>query len=229
MTTAQLVRVPRAWGAGGEPMCKAAMMRLPFEDAATVAEASLSEQTAAIARVLPDRPIVVGGCCGAHVGAVAGLAHRHGRIGVVWLDAHGDLNTPQSSPSGNEWGMPFRIILDQGHAAVEDSILIGARSLDPPEQAFIAETALATSIDDLDRVLEGVRGVYIAFDCDVLDPTAIACFMPEPGGISMDEATAIVARVADGVPVLGMGLTAFLPDESNVPRLVGLCSAAGLA
>jgi arginase len=188
-------------------MCDAAAMPLPVRDAATIAEASLADQTAALAAALPERSVVLGGCCCAHIGAVAGCAARHGRIGIVWLDAHGDLNTPQSSPSGNEWGMPFRVILDQGHAAVGDCILIGARSLDPPEQAFIAETGLADSVDDLDRLLDRVPGVYVAFDCDVLDPGQIACFMPEPGGLSLDEAVDILERVAGRVPILGMGLS----------------------
>ena len=66
------------------------------------------------ARELPERPLVLGGCCCAHVGAVRELARRHGRVGVVWLDAHGDLNTPESSPSGNAWGMPLRMLIDAG-------------------------------------------------------------------------------------------------------------------
>jgi arginase len=183
-------------------MREAAMMPLPLGESATVAEDSLAAQTAAIAAALPDRPVVLGGCCCSHIGAVAGLAQRHGRIGVVWLDAHGDLNTPQSSPSGNEWGMPFRIVLDDGYAAVGDCVLIGARSLDPAEEEFIAEAKLGHSIDDLERVLDGVDGVYVAFDFDVLDPDEIACFMPEPGGISLDEGVAIVERVSALVPVI---------------------------
>ena len=205
------------------------MMPLPLGESITVAEDSLAAQTPAIADPLPDRPVVLGGCCCTHIGAVAGLARRHGRIGVVWLDAHGDLNTPQSSPSGNQWGMPFRIILEDGHAAIGDCVLIGARSLDPSEQTFIAESALATSIDDLDRVLGGVDGAYVAFDCDVLDPDEIACFMPQPGGISLDEAVAIVQGVSDRVPILGLGLTGLVAAAENIPRLVRLCNAAGLA
>ena len=68
----------------------------------------------ATARELPARPLVLGGCCCSHVGAVRELARRHGRIGVVWIDAHGDLNTPESSPSGNAWGMPLRMLIDAG-------------------------------------------------------------------------------------------------------------------
>ncbi|SRR5260221_10014867 len=210
-------------------MCEAAMMPLPLGESITVAEDSLAAQTTAIAVALPDRPVVLGGCCCTHIGAVAGLAQRHGRIGVVWLDAHGDLNTPHSSPSGNEWGMPFRIILDDGHAAVGDCVLIGARSLDPPEEAFIAESALAHSIDDLERVLGGVDGAYVAFDCDVLDPDQIECFMPEPGGISLDEGVAIVRGVHDRVPILGLGLTGLVSSAENVSRLMRLCDAAGLS
>jgi arginase len=225
----RLVRVPRAWGQGGEAMCEAAIMPLPLGESITVAEDSLAAQTTAIAVALPDRPVLLGGCCCTHIGAVAGLAQRHGRIGVVWLDAHGDLNTPHSSPSGNEWGMPFRIILDDGHAAVGDCVLIGARSLDPPEEAFIAESALAHSIDELERVLGGVDGAYVAFDCDVLDPDEIECFMPEPGGISLEEGVAIVRGVHDRVPILGLGLTGLVSGAENVSRLMSLCDAAGLS
>jgi len=125
--------------------------------------------------------------------------------------------------------MPFRIILDDGHAAVGDCVLIGARSLDPPEEAFIAESALAHSIDDLERVLGGVDGAYVAFDCDVLDPDQIECFMPEPGGISLDEGVAIVRGVHDRVPILGLGLTGLVSSAENVSRLMRLCDAAGLS
>jgi arginase len=210
-------------------MCEAALMALPFDGSVTVAEESLEAQTAAIASALPQRPVVLGGCCCAHIGAVTGLAQRHGRIGVVWLDAHGDLNTPQSSPSGNEWGMPFRIILDQSLAAVGDCVLIGARSLDPPEQHFIAETRLACSIDDLDRVLDGVDGVYVAFDFDVLEAGEIECFMPEPGGISLDEGVAIVEQVSRRAPIVGIGLTGLVSSQDNAPPLVRVCQAAALA
>ncbi|HXK14008.1 MAG TPA: arginase family protein, partial [Gaiellaceae bacterium] len=66
-------------------------MSLPWPEAATVAEETLEAQIAATARELPQRPLVLGGCCCAHVGAVRELARRHGRVAVVWLDAHGDL------------------------------------------------------------------------------------------------------------------------------------------
>ena len=112
---AGLVRVPRAWGVGrrGDGGSGAARtFRSP--EALVVERSSLEEQSDEIARGLPRRPLVLGGCCCAHVGAIRGLAGRHDRLAVVWLDAHGDLNTPETSPSGNLWGMPLRMAIDEG-------------------------------------------------------------------------------------------------------------------
>src|SRR5919202_6199468 len=108
--SAGMVRVPRAWGDGGEPMVRAARLPLDLPETAVVEEDTLASQNLAIASDLPERPLILGGCCCSHVGAVEGLATRHDRVAVVWLDAHGDLNTPESSPSGNEWGMPLRML-----------------------------------------------------------------------------------------------------------------------
>src|SRR5439155_20565007 len=76
---AGLVRVPRAWGDGGESMAEAAHMSAPWPEAATIDEETLEDQVAAMGRQLPARPLVLGGCCCSHVGAVRELA-RHGRI-----------------------------------------------------------------------------------------------------------------------------------------------------
>src|SRR5207248_6613842 len=116
---------------------------------------------------LPERPLVLGGCCCSHVGAVEGLATRHDRLAVVWLDAHGDLNTPESSPSGNEWGMPLRMLIDGGAIDAEHVALVGARNLDPPEEEFIAASGVHVGDDAVDRVLERVDCVYVALDVDV--------------------------------------------------------------
>ena len=205
-------------------MTRAALMDIGVAEAATVAEATVPEQTQRVRSVLPERAVVLGGCCCTHVGAVAGAADRAGRVAVVWVDAHGDLNTPQTSPSGNEWGMPYRMILDDGHSRVEDSCLIGARSLDPPEQEFIVTRGLATELGSLDDV----AGAYIAFDCDVLDPSQIDCFMPEPDGISLDQGVAVVEQVASRTTILGMGLTGLVESPGNPARLRRLLDAAGL-
>ncbi len=221
---AGLVRVPRAWGDGGEEMIEAAGLPLNYPEASVVEEDSLVAQTLAVASDLPARPLVLGGCCCSHIGAVEGLAARHERLGVIWLDAHGDLNTPQTSPSGNEWGMPLRMLLDGGAVEARDVALVGTRNLDPPEVEFMA----AAGIDaDLDRVLGGATAVYVALDCDVLDPGEMTVFMPEPGGMTVAEVERLFGEIRGRATVAGAGLTGLAPDPANVEPLERLCAALG--
>jgi arginase len=225
---AGLVRVPRAWGKGGERMAEAAYLALPYPEAAVVDEETLTEQNLALAAALPERPLVLGGCCCAHIGAVEGLATRYERLGVVWLDAHGDLNTPATSPSGNAWGMPLRMLLDSGTIHPADVVLVGARNLDPPEVEFIAATGLKTGERGLETVVEGADAVYVALDCDVLDPDdAVVTFMPEPGGLTVIEAASLLRQVAAQRAVAGAGLTGLAPAPANADSLVRLVGALG--
>jgi arginase len=219
---AGLVRVPRAWGAGGDAMAEAARLPVPYPEALVVERGSLEEQSAAVADGLPARPLVLGGCCCSHVGAIRGLARRHARLAVVWLDAHGDLNTPETSPSGNEWGMPLRMAIDEGSVRAEDVALVGARDLDPPEVAFMTAAGID---DDVGRALAGTDAVYVAFDVDVLDPSACRSFMPVASGASLAEAESILREVASRAPVAGFGLTGVVP-ETDVATLVRLAVAA---
>ena len=210
---AGLVRVPRVWGHGGAAMAEAARLELPWPEAATVEEDTLDAQNEALARELPQRPLVLGGCCCSHVGAVRELARRHGRIGVVWIDAHGDLNTPASSPSGNQWGMPLRMLIDAGDVRAEDVILLEARNLDAPELEFIAEAGIRQALGELPDT------IYVAVDCDALRPGELDVFMPEPGGPTLEQLEALLAELP--LPV-GAGLTGLTWSERNealVPRL----------
>jgi arginase family enzyme len=225
---AGLVRVPRAWGEGGEAMEEAARLPLPYPEATVVEEGSLGEQNLAIASDLPERPLVLGGCCCAHVGAVEGLAARNDRLALVWFDAHGDLNTPESSPSGNLWGMPLRMLLDSGAVEPQDVILLGSRNLDPPEREYVASTGLRTDASELEAVLDGVDGVYVALDVDSLDPAEISAFMPEPGGLTVAEVERLLARVRERSAVLGAGFSALAAEPANVETLARFCAALGL-
>jgi arginase len=221
---AGLVRVPRAWGDGGEAMVEAAHLPLDYPEAGVVEEDTLQAQTLTMAADLPERPLVLGGCCCSHVGAVNGLASRHDRLGVVWIDAHGDLNTPESSPSGNEWGMPLRMLIDGGAIDPLDVALIGARSLDPPEVEFIANAGIQ---DSADAVLDRVDCVYVALDCDVFDPGEMSVFMPEPGGPTVAEIEKILCGLRDRGAVVGAGLSGLAPEPANVEKLERLCTALG--
>ena len=221
---AGLLRVPNAWGTGGEAMANAAYTDLPYPEVAIVERPTLEEQTLAIADGLPERPVVVGGCCCAHIGVASGLARRVERLGVVWFDSHGDLNTPESSPSGNAWGMPFRTIIDAGVIDVADAALVGARSLDPPEVAYM----LAMGIDDsIDRALDGVDATYVALDLDVLDPREIDVLIPEPNGFSASELEALLGELASATTIAGIGLTGFLATDRNAAVARRMLAAAG--
>ena len=221
---AGLVRVPAAWGSGGEAMAEGARIALPYPEVAVVERDTLADQSAAVAEALAARPIVVGGCCCAHVGAVQGVARRVERLGIVWIDAHGDLNTPETSPSGNQWGMPFRMILDAGFVRPEDAALVGARSLDSPEVEFMA----ANGIDDsLERALGAVDATYVALDLDVLDPSEVDVLISEPDGPSADEVEALLGDIAGRTALAGIGLTGFLPTERNAALAARMLAAAG--
>src|SRR5262245_53568321 len=205
-------------------MMEAAKLPVPYPEAAIVSEATLAEQNLALALELPERPLVLGGCCCAHVGAVEGLAARHGRVAVLWLDAHGDLNTPETSPSGNEWGMPLRTLLDRGTIDAADVVLWGARNLDPPEEEFIAAAGIG---DDPVVLLERAGAVYVALDCDVLAPDELAVFMPEPGGPTLAEVEQLLTRVRESGKLVGVGFTGLAPDPANVEKVERLAAALG--
>jgi len=223
-----LVRVPRAWGTGGERMAEAAWLELPYPEAAVVAEPSLAEQTLALAADLPDRPLVLGGCCCAHIGAVEGLSQGEDTLAVVWIDAHGDLNTPASSPSGNAWGMPLRMLIDDGAVDPANVALVGARALDPPEEQFIAESGLHTGAGAVAGALAGTDAVYVALDCDSVAPDELDVFYPEPGGLGLDELEALLRDLSAQHRVAGAGLTGLVGAPENEAKLARLCAALGL-
>jgi arginase family enzyme len=225
---AGLVRVPRAWGTDGQDMAAAARLELPYPECAVVEEDTLAAQTLAVATDLPERPLVLGGCCCAHLGAVEALAARHDGLALVWLDAHGDLNTPASSPSGNEWGMPLRMLLDAGMVAPHDVALVGARNLDPPEADYVRSAGVRTGDDAVERATEAAEHVYVAFDADVLEPGAIAAFMPEPGGLTLSEAEGLLARLAEEKTVVGAGFSGLRLDPANGDPIVRFTRALGL-
>jgi arginase family enzyme len=223
-----LVRVPQAWGEGGEAMAEAAWLELPFPEAAVVEAESLEEESLALAADLPERPLILGGDCCSHVGAVEGLAARQGRVSVIWLDAHGDLNTPETSPSGNQWGMPLRMLIDSGAVAATDVALIGARSLDPPEEEFIAASGIHIGEEGIGPALEDASCTYVALDVDVLEPSEMSVFMPEPGGLSSADVERILREVAARTKVMGAGFTGLTFEPSNIEPLTRFAAALSL-
>ena len=206
-------------------MAAAASLPLPYPEAAVVEEESLEDQVAAQMRNLPALPLVLGGCCCAHLGAICGSLRRAAGDSA----SSGSMRTatstrPRCSPSGDEWGMPLRMAIDAGAVSPEDVALVGARSLDPPEVAYMT----AVGIDaDIERALDGCDRVYVAFDCDVLRPGELAVFMPEPGGPTLEEAEAMLGSIAGNRTLAGLGLTG-LTAAADPAVVARLAVAAGL-
>jgi arginase len=192
------------------------------------------------------RLLVVGGDCTSHAAALAGLRRGRtglGRLALVWFDAHGDFNTPDTTPSGNVWGMPFAMACGRGDpdlvAAVDgptvreaDAALLGGQILDETESRMLAASGVAhfgagmladpaglAALDAWSAVVAArIEGLYVAFDLDALDRSdGWAVAMPEPGGLSLAAALAAVRTVAGRMPVVGFGATAVLFDGSGDP------------
>ena len=215
---AGMVRVPAGLGRGRRVDGRSRAAAAAFPEAAVVEEETLDEQTLAVAIDLPERPVVLGGCCCAHIGAVEALAARNGRIALVWLDAHGDLNTPESSPSGNLWGMPLRMILDSGAVDPADTILLGARSLDPPERESSPRSACAPRPMSSSTRSRAPRARTWR-STSTRSSGEIHPFMPEPGGLTLAEVEELLLQVRERAPVLGAGFSGLAAEPENVEPL----------
>jgi len=159
-------------------------------------------------------PLVLGGDHSIAIGTLAGLAKHYQNLGVIWYDAHADLNTKETSPSGNIHGMPLAISLGIGHEGLtsiygketkikaENIVVIGARSLDDGEKELIRDKGIKVyTMHEIDRLgmtrvmeetidyLRGrTDGVHLSLDLDALDPNdAPGVGTPVAGGISYRE------------------------------------------
>ncbi len=149
-------------------------------------------------------PIVLGGDHSIAMGTLAGLTRAHAAPpGLIWIDAHADINNPESSPSGNVHGMPLWFALKNGYALPHASVQIGLRDVDESEKRLLRESGVrAFSMTDVDklgmpRVMEeavaiagaGGRPIHVSFDMDGIDPSeAPGTGTPVKGGLSYREA-----------------------------------------
>jgi arginase len=200
-----------------------------------------------------DLPVVIGGDCGVELAAVEhaarSAAERGAKLGLVWFDAHPDLNTPSTSPSGAFCGMVLRALLGEGAEGLTSGspvdprrvVLAGTRNMDDLEADFVAASgiavvgadampdALAAAVDALD-----VDEVYLHVDLDVLDPGEFdGVTDPQPFGATVADVTAGIAAASAGRKVVGAGLTMFAPatgedvvgDQATILRIVSALTA----
>ena len=193
-------------------------------------------------------PLVLGGDHSIAVGTVSGIAahaRREGkRVGLLWVDAHGDINTPETSPSGNIHGMPVAALMGYGpekltsiggnFAKVEPSniALVGIRSLDEGEKHRLKQTGIQVhTMSDIDRhgihrvmkkalarVSDGTDFVHVSFDLDAVDPTiAPGVGTPVKGGLDYREAHLIMELLHDSGVMTSLEMVEVNPilDQGN--------------
>jgi arginase len=197
-------------------------------------------------------PIVLGGDHSIAVGSVAATSEfarsKRKPLGLIWIDAHADMNTPETSPSGNVHGMPLSAILGRepselsqvGHALVKikpaKTVLIGIRNLDSRErQMVLASGVHVFTMKDIDRegittITEkaldiagtGTAGFHVSFDLDVCDPSfAPGVGTPVKGGLSYREAHLLMEMMADSDRLLALDMVELNPilDTQNTTAI----------
>lgn len=193
-------------------------------------------------------PLVIGGDHSIAMGTVAALSSWYGkrdqRIGLLWFDAHGDMNTPESSPSGNIHGMPCAVCLGRGHpdllalgdrtpmVEVANTAIVGVRDLDARERQEIRESGVKVfTMRDVDMlgmtevmrqaleiVTKDTAGFHLSFDLDGTDPAvAPGVGTPVRGGTNFRESHLVMELAAESGRLLGLEMTEINPilDDRN--------------
>lgn len=183
-------------------------------------------------------PLVLGGDHSLSVGSIRGAA-KNKKIGVIWVDAHADFNTAETTPSGNIHGMPLAALCGLGDPRLvslwdetapvldpERVAVIGARDLDPGEKQNLREAGvMVQSMEQIDRygmvtalekaierVSRDVDGIYLSFDMDALDPRyAPGVGTPVPGGLTFREAHLACEVIAETGKLIGMDIVEVNP------------------
>ncbi len=194
-------------------------------------------------------PLVIGGDHSIAMGSVSGIAHhfhqQQQKLGVIWFDAHADMNTPESSPSGNVHGMSLAHLLGHGdkelssimginpHVLPENVVLVGIRDIDKDERAFVNACGVTTfTMRDIDMLgmvevsrlareaaTRGTAGFHLSFDLDGLDPEVIpGTGTKVPGGISYREAHLFMEDCAIDGRMVSMDVVELNPflDKKNI-------------
>lgn len=211
----------------------------------------LKQANAIIAAEAPDRIFTVGGGCDVEIPPVSYLNHKlNGDLTVLWIDAHGDLNTPESSPSKNFHGMPLRTLLGDGDPQMVKTafsrlqpsqlVMIGQRDLDEPERLYITENGIhvleAEEINiNADRAAaliksKGSDNLYIHIDLDVLDCDEFPYVMvPAPGGLKTGKLTELLTWLKSGFNIVGLSLLEYTSSDEEDIKILSELVRMGVA
>jgi arginase len=184
-------------------------------------------------------PLLLGGDHSVSLGSVGASAAR-GPVGVLWLDAHGDFNTPETSPSGNVYGMVLAILAGLGPRALVELVphvpanriaILGARSLDPGERKNLLQAGVAVYSTEALRALgperaveraiagvvaAGAERIHVSLDLDVLDPSvAPGVWTRSANGLTVEETRAVLQATADSGRLAALDVTELFPARDR--------------
>ncbi len=200
-------------------------------------------------------PITIGGDHSLALGSISGVSKyyqdRRDNIGVIWIDAHADINTPISSPTKNIHGMPLAVLLGKGYSGLvklqgyypkllsENVVIIGLRSIDGKERDILKNSGIHYfTMRDIDEqgihkimkkalvyALSGTAGVHVSFDIDSVDPIhAPGVSTPVYGGLSLREAHLIMEMIAESKKMISLDMVELNPlsDLSGQSALLAI-------
>lgn len=191
-----------------------------------------------------DFPLVIGGDHSLALGSICGVMRARGPVGVIWIDAHADFNTHETTPSGNVHGMPLAALVGIGDKRLvglggscptvdpRKVVIIGSRDLDPGEKAFLREVGVNVfTMKEIDRLgiaaimeqaieiaTQGTNGLHISLDMDAVDPKdAPGVGTPVRGGLTYREAHLALELIADSGKMTSLDIVEVNPtlDYAN--------------
>jgi len=196
-------------------------------------------------------PLVLGGDHSIALGSIAGVTRMHKNVGVIWIDAHADFNTYETTPSGNIHGMILAASVGIGESRLanmggwspkvnkQNIVIVGARDLDPNEQVRLREHAIRVfTMSDIDQkgisdvmrqaitiAGQGNDGIHLSLDMDALDPKeAPGVGTPVKGGLTYREAHLAMEMIADSRQLVAMDVVEVNPilDRENATALLAV-------
>ncbi|HVS89528.1 MAG TPA: arginase [Candidatus Acidoferrum sp.] len=200
-------------------------------------------------------PLVLGGDHSIAAGSISGVAahfrKEEKKVGFIWLDAHGDMNTPESSPSGNVHGMPLASIMGYGPPELvelmgfkpkvepQNIVLVGIRDLDSQEKKLVKKSGVhVLTMRDIDErgmrevmsdalkyAMDDTDGIAVSLDMDFVDPSdAPGVGTPVRGGVTYREAHLAMEMIADSEAMVSLEIVEINPviDEHNRTALLGV-------
>ncbi|RNC86950.1 MAG: arginase family protein [Winogradskyella sp.] len=222
------------------------LTKLPLSDKALEKQSNINGHEALVHQLTNFRSTLestqpktlqtIGGDCGLEIIPVSYLASKYNNLGVIWFDAHADINLPEESPSCNFHGMPLRTLLGEGDTELKSLLFstinasqihyIGLRSIDESEQKYIVKEGIYAPSDfdtnDLIKTLQNknITQLYIHFDVDCLDPKSYkSAYFNVNNGITTDKAQKIILELINNFDVVGTSIleSVATTDEELTP------------